>query len=192
MKRNIYAIRNLINGKVYIGQTSNIGRRWRTHLHRAKSGLCRPLYSAIRKYGKESFSIEVLLECDESVVDEKEIEYIRLFESCSPDRGYNLAGGGSATFKHSDESKRKISESKKGYKPSPESIDKRKETLKARKDEEISELEKAAKSSFASYWKGKKRPKREMTEAERQQRRNASAKANAKRWKKTDTVETQP
>lgn len=95
-------------------------------------------------------------------------------------------------FKHSEESKRKISESKKGYKPSPESFEKRKATLSARKDEEISEREKAAKSAFSSYWKGKKRPKREMTEAERQQRRDAAAKANAKRWQKTDTCETQP
>ncbi len=94
-------------------------------------------------------------------------------------------------FSHSEETKKKISESKKGYSPSPESFLKKNETLRARRDEDVSDKEKAAKTAFASYWKGKKRPKREMTEAERQQRRNAAAKANAKRWKKTDTDETQ-
>ena len=60
----IYKITNLINGKIYIGQTRfNVQRRFHQHLYEAKKGeLNFPLYSAIRKYGEENFKIECIEE----------------------------------------------------------------------------------------------------------------------------------
>ena len=54
----IYKITNIINNKVYIGQTVNtIKQRWNKHCH---SNGCRSLYNAILKYGKENFNIEII------------------------------------------------------------------------------------------------------------------------------------
>lgn len=52
----IYKITNLVNGKVYIGKTEEtIEKRFRQHLSESNKDRCknRPLYRAIRKYGKE-------------------------------------------------------------------------------------------------------------------------------------------
>ena len=82
----IYKIENLINGKLYIGQSIHIERRWQEH--------CRPstksvISSAIKKYGKENFTFQVLEECSQEELDEKEIFYIEKFDSIVPN-GYNV------------------------------------------------------------------------------------------------------
>ena len=52
----IYRITNLINNKIYIGQTANKypSKRWGCHKHEATSGNDKPLYRAMRKYGIEN------------------------------------------------------------------------------------------------------------------------------------------
>ena len=52
----IYKIQNLINGKIYIGQSVHIKARFNAHKSEARNGNTRPLYNAIRKYGVENFS----------------------------------------------------------------------------------------------------------------------------------------
>lgn len=59
----IYVITNQINNKKYIGLTrQSLEKRWRTHLKdwRYKEGRTKPLYLAIKKYGPENFTIEVI------------------------------------------------------------------------------------------------------------------------------------
>ena len=94
----IYKITNKVNGKVYIGQSINIKQRWRDHKKDAfwRNGLCYnyPLYRAIRKYGIENFSFEVLEECEEIQLNEKEIYYISLYNATNVEIGYNQAAGG--------------------------------------------------------------------------------------------------
>ena len=70
----IYKIENLVNGKIYIGQSINIERRWQGHRKGIKSRVDKekPLYRAMNKYGIENFSFEVLEECEEEELDEKE------------------------------------------------------------------------------------------------------------------------
>ena len=62
----IYKIANKINGKCYIGQSIDIKRRWRQHkeiyVNPTAEGYDYPLYKAIRFYGLENFSFEVLEE----------------------------------------------------------------------------------------------------------------------------------
>lgn len=63
----IYKITNIINGKVYIGQTSfSIEKRFKEHLQDSNKAHTekRPLYDAIRKYGKDKFIIELIEETD--------------------------------------------------------------------------------------------------------------------------------
>lgn len=118
----IYKIINNTNDKVYIGQcVSHILNhkryrpygykgRFKSHIHEAysnKKNQCHYLNNAIRKYGVEQFSVELIESCELEKVNDKEIYYIHLFNSLFPN-GYNLKIGGS-TFTHCEESKRRVS-----------------------------------------------------------------------------------
>lgn len=89
----IYKITNLLNGKIYIGQTRmTVKQRMYKHYSRANQDDITGIDAAIKKYGKENFSVETLEECEEEKLDERERYYINLFSSY--DNGYNLTLGG--------------------------------------------------------------------------------------------------
>ena len=93
----IYIIKNDINDKVYIGQSINIEKRIKEHFWKAQNSndvsYNVAIHQAIRKYGKEHFSWEILQECSEEELDTLEQEYIKKFNSLSPN-GYNILEGG--------------------------------------------------------------------------------------------------
>lgn len=94
MKGFIYIIRNTVNSKVYIGQTRvSVQNRWKEHLRHAKYG-DQIINKAMRKYGTDKFYIETLEICDDSIIDEREIYYIDLFDSTNKSKGYNVSLGG--------------------------------------------------------------------------------------------------
>ena len=109
----IYKIENLINGKVYIGQSINIQERWNEHKlinsRTSKNALKKqkyPLYLAFQKYGLENFSFEVLEECSLEELDTKEQFYIKKYNSYIDfpnSNGYNLTLGGDGTRKITEE-----------------------------------------------------------------------------------------
>lgn len=87
MSMGIYKITNLFNGKVYIGQSIHIERRWKEHCFFSANSL---IGKAIQKYGKQNFSFEILEEVqDEEVLNELETKYIKFFDSLAP-KGYNI------------------------------------------------------------------------------------------------------
>ena len=89
----IYQITNLVNGKIYIGKTEqSIKKRWQEHCADSIKERCadRPLYRAIRKYGIENFSIELLEETDQP--NERECYWIEQKQSFK--YGYNATLGG--------------------------------------------------------------------------------------------------
>ena len=96
----IYCITNLINNKKYIGQSNNIGRRWKEHkenyLRPKDRSYNSPIYQAIRKYGIENFKFEILEECNIEELDEKEIYWINFYQTFIDDtnNGYNMTRGG--------------------------------------------------------------------------------------------------
>ena len=90
MKKAIYKIENLINHKVYIGQSSRPEQRWKEHCGK-KENYNSLIYRAIQKYGEENFSFEILGWYEN--YNEKEKELIREYRSLSP-YGYNIASGG--------------------------------------------------------------------------------------------------
>ncbi len=109
----IYKITNLVNNKVYIGQTTrSIEERWADHCsNRKKTSL---ISSAIIKHGKENFTIEILESCsDLETLNLKEKEYIQLYKSMNLDIGYNLMTGG-LNSQHGPEARKKMSDSHKG------------------------------------------------------------------------------
>ena len=92
----IYKITNLINGKVYIGQTRReFEQRMKEHQNAAARGERSYIGNAIAKYGWNNFSAEIIAETsDEAVLDELEKYYIQKYKSNIA--GYNLALGGDA------------------------------------------------------------------------------------------------
>lgn len=95
----IYKIENLINGKIYIGQSQNIIRRWNEHRNFSYRPELqhKPLYQDFIKYGLKNFSFEVVEECSIDLLDEREKYWIEYYNSCyfAPNsNGYNLNYGG--------------------------------------------------------------------------------------------------
>lgn len=91
MTCGIYKIENLINGKIYIGQSIEIERRWQKHLAATDDFL---IHKALRKYGKKNFSFTILEECDLLELDKKELFWIEKY-NCIVPKGYNMIPGGS-------------------------------------------------------------------------------------------------
>ena len=87
----IYKITNKINGKIYIGQSNNIERRFKEHKRLGEKSRI-PVDLAISKEGKENFSFEVLEECQIEQLNEKETYWIQYFNSI--EYGYNCSIGG--------------------------------------------------------------------------------------------------
>ena len=92
----IYLIRNNMNGKCYVGQSTNIQARWNRHKSAAfnpnDAGYDYPLYRAIRKYGVDNFEFQVLIECPRESLNALEIQYIAQYDACT--NGYNQMSGG--------------------------------------------------------------------------------------------------
>ena len=110
----IYQALNTINGKRYIGQSNRtLGQRKRGHKYEAfRRGTVTHFYNALRKYGWDSFEWSILYEVKRDapeLIDELEQKYIN---ELSPE--YNSRAGGQNGYRHSEETKRKISEGNKG------------------------------------------------------------------------------
>lgn len=102
----IYKITNKVNNKVYIGKTVNsIQHRWNNHLDAQKNKRANYLlYKAMDKYGIENFTIDQVEKCDNSLLNEREKYWIKIFNSyCANGCGYNMTIGGEGTMKYSDE-----------------------------------------------------------------------------------------
>lgn len=86
----IYKIQNLINNKVYIGQSIDIKTRWYKHKCAQDDFY---IHKALRKYGINNFSFEILEECSQEELNKKEKYYIQFYNSLIPN-GYNMIEGG--------------------------------------------------------------------------------------------------
>ena len=111
----IYKITNLINNKIYVGQTiRTIEARFKRHCYSQSSNSIRTAMNlAIRKYGKDNFKIELLdTATTRDELNIKENYWILKLNSLSPN-GYNLNTGGDSKIM-SEETKKKISIANKG------------------------------------------------------------------------------
>lgn len=90
----IYKITNIVNNKVYIGQSIDIKKRWERHrivaFNSAYPQYNCLIYKAFRKYGLNNFVFEVLEECCEEDLNRLENFYIEQYDSCNRDKGYNM------------------------------------------------------------------------------------------------------
>src|SRR5208282_2218302 len=112
MINTVYLLKNLVNKKVYIGQT------WKTLSERFRNGTgyskCYYINNAINKHGKQNFVYETLTFCGtQETADYWESYFIMKYNATNPLEGYNLRSGGARGL-HSETSKRKISAAGKG------------------------------------------------------------------------------
>lgn len=91
----VYLYINKVNGKKYVGQTTDFIRRHRDH--KKPSTNTQPIDKAFNKYGEENFEIQILAEdLTQQEMNELERYYIQYFSSWAFDNsGYNIAEGGS-------------------------------------------------------------------------------------------------
>ena len=106
----IYKITNLVNQKVYIGQTKqSLEKRWSAH---KSSSNCIYLAKAIKKHSVSNFKIEQIDSASNlEDLNKKEEYWISFFNSNI--NGYNLTSGGDSRIL-SEKSKQKMSDSRKG------------------------------------------------------------------------------
>lgn len=107
---SIYAIKNLINNKVYVGSTKSLKSRKYKHFHQLKTNthVNEHLQCSYNEYGKDKFSFFLLEECDSTIRKEREIYWINQFNSHDKNFGYNIYEPNENNFKCSDETKQKI------------------------------------------------------------------------------------
>lgn len=141
----IYKITNLVNGKVYIGQTiTTIQKRFLKHCSSTDTLISR----AIHKYGVEKFKVEQIDQAEtREELDDKERYWIKLYNSQLPN-GYNLEGGGTRNKEISPFTREKLRECHKGEKAPWYGKHLTEETRK-----KLS----AAHKGKCKYWEGKKR-----------------------------------
>ena len=130
----VYMITNTVNQKSYIGISIHEPEKRRIKDHLSGHGN-RIIGRAVKKYGKDIFTYEVL---EANVFDEflpdLEIAYIAKINTVAP-HGYNLTSGGEKSKDVSPETRRKMSEAKKGRKRKPYSSETRRKISESKKGE---------------------------------------------------------
>jgi group I intron endonuclease len=114
----IYLITNNINQKSYVGLTTkDVNLRFSEHI-RESLGKCKyAIHKAIRKHGKENFTLKILEQCltleELRLAEQKWISELGTFINRN---GYNMTFGGDGALGRivSEEQKRKSSEARKG------------------------------------------------------------------------------
>ena len=111
---SVYKITNLINKKSYIGSSVCPERRWKEHINYSKNpnnpNYNYPLYKAIRKYGLENFSFEIIQTNFSSIEEMQEAEQYWIHYYNSVNEGYNqtyLTKPSEMTFENCSESREK-------------------------------------------------------------------------------------
>lgn len=105
---SLYKITNRENGNFYIGVTSHpLKKRWDEHVRHAKNNVNNGIfYRAIRKYGKNNFSVELLFkEYNRKAAIESEI---LLILELNPAYNSTLGGDGTCGHKVSQETRKKM------------------------------------------------------------------------------------
>lgn len=98
-------------GKIYIGQSINIEKRW----IRYKNLNCKEqpkIYNYLKKHSAENHVFEVVIECNDYELNDLEKYYVDIYGSFNSENGLNLKDGGGQNGRHSNESRKKMSDTR--------------------------------------------------------------------------------
>lgn len=116
----IYKITNCLNGKIYIGETKNYKRRMKEYKYKSIRLNKHSKYGImidINKHGIGNFTFEILEEVENvNDLDDRERYWIKTLRSRNPDIGYNSKTGGRSYGEMTDETRKLMSGSSKGFK----------------------------------------------------------------------------
>lgn len=101
------------SGKIYIGQAVNIYKRWIPY-NSVNCKSQRLLFRSLKKYGVDNHKFEIIEECPEEMLNDREVYYIKYFGAFDTPHGLNLTPGGDG-YKKSEDHKRRISEAHKRW-----------------------------------------------------------------------------
>jgi len=150
---SLYCIANLINGKVYIGQATDVNKRWFDH--RKAVRINKPtqlIHHALIKYGLENFEFEVVASCKtQDDANTTETELVKQYNSfVGNGEGYNATLGGMNAPK-TEEWKQKVSQTLMGHEVSEETRQKISVAVTGSiRSEEF-------KKNVGDFWRGKER-----------------------------------
>lgn len=137
MKSNTVGIYKITNpaGSVYIGQSSDILKRWRYYSSVYSKSSQTHLFNSFRKYGVRTHSFEIVhelpIDVSRDVLNSYEVFYMSLYKNTGA-KMLNIKGGGSHGA-HSAETKEKMSRARKGRAQSPETVEKRVQQMRGKK-----------------------------------------------------------
>jgi group I intron endonuclease len=103
----IYAFRNKLDGKIYVGQSKNVLTRKHQH-EKSKLNNSRRFHNAMKKHTPKGFDWVVLEYCEKKELNEREAYWVTQLNSIHPN-GYNLTSGGGAFQRHHQETKLQFS-----------------------------------------------------------------------------------
>jgi len=139
----VYKLTNMVNGKIYVGQTVlPLERRWYSHVKKASAKSSMLISRAIAKHGPQNFLCEILCTTeDKTHLDYLEKLWIKLLDARNTKVGYNLIEGGTGgniieSLPHKNEIYARRAASNTGKKRSGES---KKNILNGRKSRNHSE-----------------------------------------------------
>jgi len=92
----LYKITNKVNDKCYIGITKDVERRMRQHFNKTPVGTVSILKSAILKYGRDSFTFDVICIGNRQYILDLEVSTIELYRTREKKFGYNIKPGGAS------------------------------------------------------------------------------------------------
>lgn len=114
----IYRISCVASERVYVGSAVNLAKRWNEHRRHLRKGTHHnaALQAAWLVYGEKAFSFHVLEEVPRDHLIARENHWMQELETSDRKRGYNMspAGGSQLGFKHSTETRRRMSETRQG------------------------------------------------------------------------------
>ena len=118
----IYQIRNLLNGKIYVGSSVNLNTRRIRHFRDLRGGFHfnSHLQRAFNKYGPDAFVFEVIEYCESSKLIEREQFWIDYKKTSHTLYNSSPTAGNQLGIKRTDETKKKMSAAQKGHKTSDE------------------------------------------------------------------------
>lgn len=119
---SIYKYVNNVTGKCYIGYTKNFEQRHKHHVQKSTT-LNSAFYGAVRKYGWESFTKEIIYQSKDGnhCLNVMENYFIKEYKSHVNENGYNQTDGGDGMRNPSDKTRWLIGTANRGKKRGPPS-----------------------------------------------------------------------